>query len=189
MAELADRLPPRFGGLVRKMVAVKLSICAIATLILPLTFFFVVIFRYILHMDLFAYEEWLLPISFWLYFLASGVGSYEDSHIRADILESYFKTPRAIWLRRVVLNVVETTISIAVVYWAMLMLANEINAYPRWQSTIALQIPYFVPRLGIFIGLFFMAFYGLLHLYVLLKFGDTMVEEELALKRQQEGAV
>lgn len=183
--ELADKLPPKLGAFVRKMVAIKLNICAVATLILPVTFFFVVIFRYGFKMDLFAYEEWLLPISFWLYFLASGVGSYEDSQIRADILESYFTTARASWIRKVFVSIIESTISVVVVYWAALMMLNEISSYPNWQSTIALQIPFFVPRLGIFVGLFFMAFYGLLHLYVLLKFGVAIIEEQQAEKKQE----
>lgn len=184
MPELADRLPPKLGTLVRRMVAIKLTISAIATLILPITFFLVVVFRYILHRDLFAYEEWLLPISFWLYFLSSAVGSYEDSQIRADILESYFKTPKAIWWRKVVLLTVENAISIVMVYWGALMIINDINSYPFWQKTIALKIPFFVPHLGIFIGLIFMSFYGLLHLYVLLKFGPKFIEEDLALRKQ-----
>jgi TRAP-type C4-dicarboxylate transport system permease small subunit len=187
MTELADRLPPRLGKTVKWMVAIKLNVCATATLILPITFTLVVIFRYIFHLDLFAYEEWLLPISFWLYFLASGVASYEDSQIRADVLESLFRTPSAIWRRRVILNIVETSISLVVLYWAALMMLREIGSYPFWQKTIALQIPFAAPRLGIFIGLFFMAFYGLLHLYVLLKFGHSSVEEKLTVDENEIG--
>ena len=107
MQDLADRLPPRLGRTVRRMVAVKLTYSAIATLILPLTFLMVVIFRYVLHRDLFAYEEWLLPISFWLYFMASAVATYQDTQIRADVLESLFRTPRSIWIRRICLTAIE----------------------------------------------------------------------------------
>lgn len=182
MRELADRLPPRLGRVVRAMVAIKLAFSAVAILILPVTFFFVVLFRYVLERDLFAYEEWLLPISFWLYFMASAVGSYQDKQIRADILESYFGSARAVWIRRVMLSVIETIIAFAVVYWAWLMIAREFDMYPFWQKTIALKIPFFVPRLGIFLGFLFMAFYSLLHLYVLLKFGVAVIEEEQAVE-------
>ena len=189
MTELADRLPPKLGAVVKAMVAIKLNISAAATLVLPATFLLVVIFRYILHSDLFAYEEWLLPVSFWLYFLASGVGSYEDSQIRADILESYFKSPKAIWWRKVILHCVECSISLVMVYWGYLMIENDVLSYPFWQKTIAMKIPFFVPHLGIFIGLVFMAFYGLLHLYVLLRFGPKMIEEDLRIKAQDMEAV
>ncbi|MBI1383597.1 MAG: TRAP transporter small permease subunit [Rhizobiales bacterium] len=182
MRELADRLPPGLGRLVRTLVAIKLVFSAIALLILPVTFFCVVIFRYVLERDLFAYEEWLLPVSFWLYFMGSAVGSYQNKQIRADILESYFSSARAEWIRRVVLSVIETLIACVVVYWAYLMIAREIGMYPNWQKTIALKIPFFVSRLGIFLGFVFMTFYGLLHLYVLLRFGVEVVEDERALE-------
>lgn len=178
MKELADRLPPRLGCIIRKMVSIKLAFAAIATLILPLTFCMVVVFRYILHRDMFAYEEWLLPISFWLYFLASAVATYEDSQIRADVMETLFRTPRAIWLRRICLTIVEIVITIAIVYWGWLMIATDVSTYPYWQKTIALKIPFFVPHLGIFIGLVFMLFYSGLHLYVLLRFGPSVIEAD-----------
>ena len=185
MRELADRLPPRLGKLVRTMVAIKLTISAIAILILPITFVFVVLFRYVFEQDLFAYEEWLLPISFWLYFMASAVGSYQNKQIRADVLESFFGSARAEWIRRIVLSIIETFIALAVVYWAYLMIEREVLSYPFWQKTIALKIPFFVPRLGIFLGFVFMAFYSLLHLYVLLRFGVGIVEEERAASRKE----
>ena len=181
MQDLADRLPPKLAKIIRRLVSVKLAVSAIALLILPITFFFVVIFRYILELDLFAYEEWLLPISFWLYFMASAVGSYQNKQIRADILESFFTSSRAIWTRRVVVSFVEVAISLVVAYWALLMIVGEIQSYPFWQSTVALKIPFLVPRLGIFLGLVFMAFYGLLHLFVLIRFGVQIVEDEHAL--------
>ncbi|GKX34403.1 MAG: hypothetical protein MnENMB40S_20210 [Rhizobiaceae bacterium MnEN-MB40S] len=171
MIELADELPPGLARLVRKMVAVKLAIGAVATIALPITFTLVVIFRYFLHADLFAYEEWLLPIAFWLYFLGSSVGSYQDGQIRADILETYLKTPKIKWWRRLVVGVLETAILIVLVFWAGLTIMNDLSTYPFWQTTIALNIPYFIPHLAIFVGFAFMAFYSALHLYVLLKAG------------------
>ena len=52
------------------------------------------------------------------------------------------------------------------------MIADEVAAYPRWQTTIALQIPFVVPRLAILVGFVFMTIYSVLHLYVLLGNGD-----------------
>lgn len=187
MKDLADHLPPALGAAVRRMVAVKLTFAAIATLILPVTFFLVVVFRYILHRDLFAYEEWLLPVSFWLYFMASAVGTYQDSQIRADVLETLFRTARAMWLRKVIVTMVEIVITLAIVWWGVLMLANDLGSYPFWQKTIALKIPFFVPHLGIFIGLAFMLLYSIMHLYVLLRFGPALMAP--GAETRQEGAV
>nr|WP_317054403.1 TRAP transporter small permease [Roseovarius sp. W115] len=158
---------------------IKSFFLIISTFILALTFFLVVVFRYILESDLFAYEEWLLPMCFWLFFLGSAVGTYDDTQIKADILEEWFKNPRAIWMRRVILTAIELIITIFLVYWAVLMLRDELASYPQWQTTIALRIPFFVPRLGIFVGLVFMALYSALHLYVLLKLGVDAFAKQL----------
>ncbi|WP_299506092.1 TRAP transporter small permease [uncultured Roseobacter sp.] len=158
---------------------IKSFFLILSTFILALTFFMVVVFRYILESDLFAYEEWLLPMCFWLFFLGSAVGTYDDTQIKADILEEWFKNPRAIWMRRVILTAIELFITIFLVYWAVLMLRDELASYPQWQTTIALRIPFFVPRLGIFVGLVFMALYSALHLYVLLKLGVDAFAKQL----------
>ncbi|WP_299210641.1 TRAP transporter small permease [uncultured Tateyamaria sp.] len=161
------------------MLKIKSFFLILSTFILALTFFMVVVFRYILESDLFAYEEWLLPMCFWLFFLGSAVGTYDDTQIKADILEEWFKNPRAIWMRRVILTAIELLITIFLVYWAILMLRDELASYPQWQTTIALRIPFFVPRLGIFVGLVFMALYSALHLYVLLKLGVDAFAKQL----------
>ncbi|WP_339106916.1 TRAP transporter small permease [Roseovarius rhodophyticola] len=179
MIELADQLPPRVGATVKQLLKIKSFFLIISTFILALTFFLVVVFRYILESDLFAYEEWLLPMCFWLFFLGSAVGTYDDTQIKADILEEWFKNPRAIWMRRVILTAIELIITIFLVYWAVLMLRDELASYPQWQTTIALRIPFFVPRLGIFVGLVFMALYSALHLYVLLKLGVDAFAKQL----------
>ncbi len=179
MIELADQLPPRVGATVKQLLKIKSFFLILSTFILALTFFMVVVFRYILESDLFAYEEWLLPMCFWLFFLGSAVGTYDDTQIKADILEEWFKNPRAIWMRRVILTAIELFITIFLVYWAVLMLRDELASYPQWQTTIALRIPFFVPRLGIFVGLVFMALYSALHLYVLLKLGVDAFAKQL----------
>lgn len=169
--ELADHLPPRIGRIVRLMVRLKYGFLVVSTLVLALTFFFVVVLRYGLQTDLFAYEEWLLPICFWMYFMGSAVGTYEDTQIRADLIESYVTDPTAVWLRKLVVTGLEFLITLAAVYWAVLMIRDEIAAYPFWQQTIALKIPFLVPRLGMLAGFVMMALYSGLHLWVLWQLG------------------
>lgn len=175
MVELADQLPARLGATVRRLLQLKSAFLMLSTFVLALTFFLVVVLRYVLETDLFAYEEWLMPLCFWLFFLGSAVGTYEDSQIKADILESWIKNVRVIWWRKVILTVFELIVTCFLIYYAVEMLIDEINDYPNWQSTIALRIPFFVPRFGMFVGFTFMAFYSALHLYVLMKLGTEAV--------------
>ena len=181
-----DALPTGLRGLVRTMVRIKTTLVVFALPILPITFFFVVFFRYILERDLFAYEEWLMPICFWVFFLGSALGTYEDKQINADLLDAITENRSLLWLRKIAITAIELAITLVVLHWAWLMLADEIAAYPRWKTTIALKIPFIVPRIGIFVGFLFMAFYSALSIYVLWKVGpDRYVEAVREAKQAQ----
>ena len=188
MQDLANHLPPGTARFVRAMVRIKLTLGAVATILLPLTFTLVVIMRYLLHADLFAYEEWLLPLAFWLYFLGGAVGSYQNAHIRADLLESVFRSRRLRWTRQVTVAVIELAIVLVLTWWAWQSVASDIAAYPRWQTTIALKIPFLVPHLATLVGFVFIAFYTALHLYVLLRFGSAILPETPGEETRPEGA-
>jgi TRAP-type C4-dicarboxylate transport system permease small subunit len=174
MVLLESELPQGLRSIVRALVRIKTIIVVVALPILPITFFLVVLFRYVLESDLFAYEEWLLPICFWLYFLGGALGTYDDVHINADLLGAVSDNPKFLWLRKIGITAIELIIVLFVVHWAYLMLADEIAAYPHWKTTIALKIPFFIPRLGIFVGFLFMAFYSVLFLYLLWKVGPDV---------------
>ena len=171
MAELIDHIPAGLRRLVRVMLAVKSGFVSVASLIMAFTFLCVVILRYGLGTDLFAYEEWLLIICLWLYFMASALGTYENSHINADLLNYLTDSERLRWIRSLVVSAIELTVSLVAVYWAVLMILDEFAARPYWQKTIALNIPFIVPRLAILFGFAFMSFYSALRLFVLWQLG------------------
>ena len=171
MIEIKDHVPDGLARLVDLMVRIKTILVVAALPILPITFFLVVFLRYILEKDLFAYEEWLLMICCWMYFLGSALGTYYDTQINADLMASITKNPNFLWIRKVTITLVELIITVIVLYWGILMLGDEIGMYPRWKMTIALKIPFIVPRIGIVVGLFFMALYSALHLFVLFRIG------------------
>ncbi len=171
MIEIKDHLPDGLARLVALMIRIKTLLVVVALPILPITFFLVVFLRYLLEKDLFAYEEWLLMICCWMYFMGSALGTYYDSQINADLMANVSKNPNFLWLRKVFITLVEVIITGIVLYWGILMLGDEVGMYPRWKTTIALKIPFIVPRIGIVVGLFFMFLYSALHLFVLFKIG------------------
>lgn len=171
MTEIADRLPPKLSSFVRVLLKVEGAIISLFTLIMGLTFFVVVVLRYGLNADLFAYEEWLLVICFWLYLLASSVGTYHDVHVNADILSYAIKDQRLAWIRRLAVNLIEVVVTAVLIYWSILMVADELSFYPNLQASNALRIPLLVPRLAMPVGFGLMLFFSLLHLYVLVKLG------------------
>ncbi len=186
MTLVEETLPPGLLNLVKLMIRIKTIIVVISIPILPITFFGVVFFRYILERDLFAYEEWLMAICFWNFFLASALGTFYGKQINADILDAVTDNPKILWLRKMAITAIELVITIVVLHWAYLMLADEIASYPNWKTTIALKIPFFVPRVGIFIGFFFMTLYSALLLYVMWRAGPERYAAALEAAKQEE---
>ena len=185
MIILEDELPPRLGNFIRFIIRIKSFLVAVALPILPITFFFVVLFRYILHSDLFAYEEWLMPICFWVFFLGSALGTYYDKQINADLLDTIADSRKLQWIQKIVIQIIELVITLILVYYAWLMLADEISDYPGWKTTIALKIPFIIPRIGIFVGFAFMAFYSSLAIYLMLRVGPDRYAEARLKARQK----
>ncbi|WP_460755959.1 TRAP transporter small permease [Marinomonas epiphytica] len=140
---------------------------------MALTFFFVVILRYGFNANLFAYEEWLMVVAFWMFFTASAVATRDDVHINADILGIFIKKTKTAWLHKVSVKTIELLILLYLTYLGYVMIMEEIAVYPMWQKSIALKIPFIVPRLGISVGFFMMTVFTALHLYSLLKKGPS----------------
>ncbi|MFW3615558.1 TRAP transporter small permease [Billgrantia antri] len=137
--------------------------------IMALTFFFVVVLRYGFNADLFAYEEWLMTVAFWMFFMASAVATHDNAHINADILGIFLKSPTLSWIRNIAVKAIELIVLLYLTYLGYIMVAEEVAAYPNWQTSIALKIPFLVPRLGIALGFLMMTVYTALSIYVLLK--------------------
>ena len=72
-------------------------------------------------------------------------------------------------MRKLVVTLIEVIVSVALVYWAILMIYDEIDSYPNWAVTPALKIPFLIPRVGILVGLLMMSLYSMFHLYALIK--------------------
>lgn len=137
---------------------------------MALTFFCVVVLRYVFGADLFAYEEWLMIVAFWMFFMGSAIATLERKHIHADIIGFMFTNPKLLYIRALIVESIQFIILLVIVYWGYLMIAESIEAYPNWQETVALKIPFIIPRLGIFLGFLMMAIFTALHLYVLVRY-------------------
>ncbi|MBE9397644.1 TRAP transporter small permease subunit [Pontibacterium sp. N1Y112] len=166
-------IPHPLHRLVNVLLRLKEYFLAAASLVMAFVFFFVVILRYWFEADLFAYEEWVLMIAFWVYFLGGAMGSYENTHVKADFLLSVIDSVRTKWIVVNFTILLETLIGCVLTYWGWLMLEEEISAYPDWQRTTGLELPFFIPKLGIFLGFVLMTFYTALHLYSGLRDGPS----------------
>jgi len=168
MSGITDRMPGAAGAPLRGALRFMRLFVALGGFIMALTFLAVVIIRYGFAGNLFAYEEWLLAISFWSFFFGAALAGEKRSHVNADILGVVLGDGRIAWWRGVVVYLIEIVIGVYIVYWCYLAVESEILAYPLWERTTALKIPAVIPRAAIMTGFFFMtlfnAIYFALHL-------------------------
>jgi TRAP-type C4-dicarboxylate transport system permease small subunit len=78
-------------GIFDKVVINSLSgITIFCSLALSLLIAAAAFMRYVVRGDLYGYEEWVKLIAFWLYFMGGAYGAYNDTHVSADMVDSYF---------------------------------------------------------------------------------------------------
>jgi TRAP-type C4-dicarboxylate transport system permease small subunit len=68
----------------------------IAGCVVVVLIFIEVMLRYVFGSPLFGVEELVTLIAMWLYFLGASYGAYERSHIKAELVHLWFKTPRSL---------------------------------------------------------------------------------------------
>lgn len=96
------------------------------------------IMRYIFQSNFYGSDEIILLFAFWLYFMGAAHGSYEDSHIKADLLNMYIKNMSM----KDALNLVAQALTVAVncilLLWSFDSLRWILKKMPL---TTALKIP------------------------------------------------
>ncbi|MGI6065171.1 MAG: TRAP transporter small permease [Bacillota bacterium] len=120
-----------------------------------------VIMRYILHVNFFGQEEILTVVAMWLYWVGGIYGSYTNTHISADLADSFIKN----WKIRKTINIFVLLISIGVVgcfvFWGY--------SYTAWVIDLGglstgLKIPLIFSKVTMFLGFVFMGLYSVYHL-------------------------
>src|SRR5680860_1091045 len=110
----------RFGELVLDVLLPKfLSFMLVATQVLiTITIGLTVFFRYILHIDFYSIEEFILIFAFWLYMMGGAYGSFDRSHITADIMSEYIKDEKWKLRLKFIVSLITTIICLIINYWA-----------------------------------------------------------------------
>lgn len=138
---------------IQEIILFSLSIGVLAVLGL------VVLMRYVFHTDVFAFDEIVLVIAYWMYFLGSGYALYEGTHVKADVLEAF--VPRRIKLAlRSLVGLIQVVLGIIYIGWAWEMIVYSWTEMPK---TIVWEIPIAFPQTSVFIGFILMTFYSLVY--------------------------
>jgi TRAP-type C4-dicarboxylate transport system permease small subunit len=170
MARVTDELPRFIGVPMDWAMFLMKAIVIFSGVLMAVTFGLVVIVRYGLGGDLFAYEEWLLAISIVGFFAGAVLASERRLHINADILEVVITNPKWIWWRGFIVLAIELIVTVFIVYACYVSLADDFS-FPRLRATPALRIPFVSWRIAIMIAFGFMAMFSAAHLYVHIRKG------------------
>lgn len=151
---------PDLGTLFHLLVKLQRHLAIFFLLLIAIIFGLVVVLRQVLDVSFFAYEEWVLIAGFGLYALGGALGSFERTHIRADMLEGWIKNPSLKRIHLLVIIGLEAVVAMVLTYWAALMVLLDFARFPNVPSTPVYSVPLLVPKIFIFVGFFLMALYS-----------------------------
>lgn len=141
------------------LINVQKALLIISSVLVTLGLFATVILRYVFKYDLMGIDELLLIPIFVLYFLGGAHGSFEESHIRADILESYINSDRVKDYIRLFNQLFILVVGTIVVVWSTNYLLWSVS---EGGSTQGWKIPLYIPHGTILLGFALMTFYTLI---------------------------
>lgn len=124
-----------------------------------------VFLRYILGKNFFGQEEVLCVVAMWLYWVGGIYGSYEGTHIKGDLLSTFFKSPKA----KKAIELVNLAVSFAVIAffckwgWEYMSFNLKFKAV-----STGLRIPLYYSQSPLLIGFVLMGFYTLFSFFAVL---------------------
>lgn len=114
------------------------------------------ILRYVFHTDMYGMEEVVVMVAFWLYFMANSYAVYEKSHVKADILPSMLGGRAQNYIK----PVLYALMFFASILYSIWSFDTVQFSYIEKPITMALQIPFWIGHLSIFVGFVLSAFYS-----------------------------
>lgn len=148
----------RFWRMLEKILRFGLVVSASAVTLIT---FGSVIMRE-LNLNFLGYEEILIIFAFWLYMIGTAYGSFEKSHITADIIVVMMPESFAKDIVQLLRNILTVVLGIIFLMWAYQLVQWTVimdNRTPVW------RIPMTVSQASMLFGLFIASFYHLVYLY------------------------
>lgn len=115
-----------------------------------------------MNVNLLGYEEILIICAFWLYMFGTAYGSYENSHIKADILVVTMKEGFRKDLVALLRNSLSVVLGFIFLLWALQLFFWTVE---NGQQTPVWRIPVTVSQSSLLFGLLVATFYHLVYLY------------------------
>jgi len=170
-----DITKTHFWKILLALVKYVMIICSIAS---TGCIIYAVVLRYIFKSNFYGSDEIILLFAFWLYFMGAVNGSYENSHIKADLLNVYVKNIRIKDFINLIAQVILIVVNVILLTWAWDYFLWGLEKMPL---STGLRIPLVIPQSAVFFGLLLMAFYHIVHLirniYRFINFGHYSIPQ------------
>ena len=138
----------------------KFGLIVTASLVTLITFTAVITRAFSINFH--GYEEVLIICAFWLYMFGSAYGSFEKSHITADIIVATMPEGYTKALIAMLRNTLTLVLGIIFLYWAFNLFQWTITMQTK---TPVWRIPVTVSQSSLLFGLSVMTFYNAVYLY------------------------
>jgi len=154
---------------------VMITCSAVSTICIILS----VVLRYIFKSNFYGSDEIILLFAFWLYFMGAVSGSYENSHIKADLLNVYLKNIRIKDFINLFSQFFMIAVNMILITWAWNYFLWGLVKMPL---STGLKIPLVIPQSAVFFGLLLMGFYHIVYFITninrFFKFGHYSVPQD-----------
>ncbi|MDO4952273.1 MAG: TRAP transporter small permease [Synergistaceae bacterium] len=140
-------------NLLLKVIRFVIVVCNMMSTV---TILAAVFMRYVLGSNFYGSDEIILLFAFWLYFIGAAYGSYENSHIKADLMKMYVKNMRTKDAIGLLAETLTLAVNTVVLVWSAQMLLWSLAKNPL---TTSLKIPISISHSAIFLGMLLMEFY------------------------------
>ncbi len=121
-----------------------------------------VVMRYIFKTSLVGIEELAAYIAFWLYFIGSSYGTYERSHIKAELTHLFIKNPKYYAISRAVTSFISFALSFYAIILAYRYAEWGIRRMEQSSATfLGSTYPVLYFQFSLLVGFTLMCFYFL----------------------------
>ena len=145
----------------RGLVNIEVVIMIITSILAAALVFAGVLLRYVFKSNFFGQEEILCIVAMWLYWMGGVYGTYENSHIKGDLLSSVFHTPRSKKIIDLVILIVSFVVILVFCVWGWDYMSFNLKF--RAVST-GLKLPLWWAQIPLLIGFILMELYTIYHI-------------------------
>lgn len=138
------------------------TVCLISGIAIPIVILIASFLRYFLRVNFGGYEEIVVLLAFWMYFMGSALASRYDSQIQADMSGLIIKSERKLKYIQLLKHMLSLAISLMATSWAIEYLSWSFGKNPK---SIVYKFPMTIPQMAILVSFILMSIY--LSVYVI----------------------